>query len=449
MAKHPCTNFRDKGGVTEASTVEATEDVSRTTDDDGEESAKKDAACAIFPKEEDTKHHAGASSQINDQKKKLESNEDENLTTFSRQKLALLQCEYDPKRCAFCENFCSQLKQCARCKTAKYCSRECQSKDWDKRHKKDCREIRRLQENIVDNISNYTVTVCDKPYPLEKTMDYGILRFHEGKLLMSGFQPLQVTGRFLDVYNPVTFEKESTVVRAEETFGIAGFCTLTIENSLLLAISVNCVPIEKFLSRLELWPFPNPAKKPVYTQKGLYGPMCVSEGKLLIWNTLDGTVDELDISSLPLRRTSVRVRSGIAFPGSVQSMCLIENNGEKQIILQYLKGVGWEDSIMKCINYQGEELWHLGGLEAPNLDGRSFQPYLICTDDEGNIYTAEQESKRIVLIKRDLSIQVLFDAPDRVGCIAWCNKTQKLYVVYDILEDVQMAIARYDVTIKG
>ena len=450
-AEHPCTNVREEGGVTKASIVEKTEDASGTTVDDGEESTKKDAACAIFPKEEDIKHHDGAGTQVNDNKKKLESKVDESLVTFSRQKLALLQCEYDPKRCLFCENFCTQLKQCTRCKTAKYCSRECQLKDWEKRHKKDCREIRRLQENIVDKIRNTmsTVKLCDKPCPLEKTMEYGILHLHEGKLLMSGFQPLQVTGRFLDTYNPVTFEKESTVVRVEETFGISGFCTLTIDNSLLLAVAVNCVPIEKFLSRLELWSFPNPTEKPVYTQKGIYGPMCISEGKLLIVNGLHLTVEELDISSLPLRQTNVRVQTGITFPGSVQSICLIENNGEKQIVLQYLKDLGWEDSRMKCINYQGEEIWHLGGLDAPNLDGRSFQPYSICTDDEGNIYTAEQESKRIVLIKRDLSIQVLFDAPDRVGCIAWCNKTQKLYVVYDILEDVQMAIARYNVTIKG
>ena len=53
---------------------------------------------------------------------------DEGLLTFSRQKLALIKCEYDPTCCNHCEQYSppDKLKTCDRCRFAKYCSRECQ-----------------------------------------------------------------------------------------------------------------------------------------------------------------------------------------------------------------------------------------------------------------------------------------------------------------------------------
>ena len=407
----------------------------------GREREKKDTACAILADEDDKKHSDNPSSQTN-----------ENLLTFSRQKLALLQCEYDPKRCGFCreDSSVTKLKQCTKCKTAKYCSRECQSKDWKERHKKDCKEIRRLQENIRGTPAKHTFTaqLSDQPHFLKKSMDYSELHFHEGKLLLSGYQPNKLSGKFIDVYNPVTFEKENTVCRIEENFAIGAFCSLTIENSLLLAVSIISVPINKYPSRIELWPFPVSSRNPIYTftiGSEMYGPMCYFEGRLLIWNEGRGTLDELDASSIPLRPTGLRVPTGILSSGSVQSMCLITNNSEKHIVLQYLKDEGWEDSRIKCINFEGQELWKVGGLDAPRLDGIPFQPYGICVDEEGNLYSAEQESDRVVVIKKDLTIQTLFCAPSRVGCVGWCDETQELYVVYDISEREQMAVAGYKI----
>ena len=42
-----------------------------------------------------------------------------------------------------------QLKSCAKCKTAQYCSKECQIKDWDAKHKVQLKEIRRLK-NVIE-----------------------------------------------------------------------------------------------------------------------------------------------------------------------------------------------------------------------------------------------------------------------------------------------------------
>ena len=451
-AEQAGSDSTDKGGETVAA---ASADEKKATGDNGGESTKKNAACAILPGEEGTKHHNTASSKVNDSQTP-EGNADENLITFSRQKLALIQCEYDPKRCGFCEKMIAELKHCKRCKTANYCSKECQTKDWEKRHKKDCKEIRRLQDHIDKKFSSrlkvqvFTVNLSDQPHNLERNMDYSALYFHQGKLLMSGFQPLTNSGRLLDVY-PETFEKERTVTMVEEKLNIAGLCVLTIENAQFVAISIHSIIAQSRPSRVELWAFPIPAGKPVYTftnSRAMYGPMCFSEGKLLIRNEGRGTLDELDASSIPFRPTGARIPTGNAFPSRVQSMCLIRKNNDKQIVLQYLRDDGWEDSRIKCINYEGQELWQLGGLDAPHLDGRRCQPYGICVDEEGNIYSAEQESNRVIVIKRDLSVQVLLNAPGSVSCVVWCDQTQKLYVVYHVSRGInfQVAIAGYKVT---
>ena len=432
----------------------------KTIGDNGGESTKKDAACAILPEEEGIKHHNDA--KVNDDSQTSETNADENLITFSRQKLALIQCEYDPKRCGFCEKMFAELKHCKKCKTANYCSKECQSKDWEKRHKKDCKEMRRLQDNIDKKLSStskvqvFTVKLSVHPHNLERNMEYSTLYFHQGKLLMSGFQPYTESGRLLDVYNPETFEKERTVTMVGEQFNIADLCALTIENARFVAVSIQSMPIDSNPSRVELWAFPIPSTKPVYTfteKDAKYGPMCFSESKLLIRNEGRGTLDELDASSIPFRQTGVSIPTGFALPSSLQSMCLIRKNYEKQIVLQYLKDEGWEDSRIKCINYEGQEMWNLGDLNAARLDGIPFQPYGICVDEEGNIYSAEQDSNRVIVIKRDLSVQVLLNAPGSVSCIGWCDQTQKLYVTYDVSgkysgADFQVAIAGYKIT-KG
>ena len=292
----------------------------------------------------------------------------------------------------------------------------------------------------------FTVKVSDQPQYLTRTMEYSALYFHQGKLLMSGFQPFTESGRLLEVYNPVTFEKERTVTVAEEKFNVAGLCALTIANAQFVAVSIHSIPIRSHPGRIELWAFPNPAKKPVYTftkSKAMFGSIFFSEGILLVHNDEKGALDELDVSSIPFSPTSVSISTGIALPSSIQSMCLITSVNEKQIELQYLKDDGWEDSRIKCINYEGQELWRL---DAPRLDGTPFQPYGISADEEGNIYSAEQESNRVVVIKKDLTIQTLFRVPSSVGCVGWCDQTQKLYVVYDILRREQMAIAGYKIT---
>ena len=62
--------------------------------------------------------------------------------------MILLKCEYDPKLCSHCRKEDTKLKKCAKCATAKYCSKECQKSDWIAKHKAHCNEIVKLKEAL-------------------------------------------------------------------------------------------------------------------------------------------------------------------------------------------------------------------------------------------------------------------------------------------------------------
>merc|ERR1719317_16606 len=55
-----------------------------------------------------------------------------------RGKLNRPKLEPPPPRCSFCDKLLTKPLSCGQCKTARYCSRNCQRKDW-KTHKKTCR----------------------------------------------------------------------------------------------------------------------------------------------------------------------------------------------------------------------------------------------------------------------------------------------------------------------
>ena len=405
------------------------------------ERGKKDVACAIVSEER---------SQSDGDKQEPTGNLEENLKTFSRQKLALVQCEYDPKRCGFCEKIfpLTELRRCTKCKTAKYCSKECQTEDWERRHKKHCKEIRRLQKIV----SSLKVSPSGDPHFLSRGVDYGTMHTYEGKILLRGYEPGGYTGcSFVHVYHPTTLMNEETVCRHNIEVRILDYCMINVEDTDYLAASIASQPIQPHLCRLEFWPFTTPANKPAYIflapKKGeFYGPMCFSEGKLLIENGRRKTIEEIDMSCFPVKATQLSIPTGIYFPGSLCSMRVIRNDAERLIVMQYFRDAGWDVPKVKCINFQGQELWQFGGLGTPHLDNKLYKPYNICIDNNGNVYTAEYDTNRIVVIRKSSPTpEILFCAPDRVGCIDWCDQSQKLYVAYDIREGVQMAIQAYDI----
>ena len=69
-----------------------------------------------------------------------------------RQRLALLLSYHDSNRCSKCRRTTPdrELKQCAGCFVARYCSKKCQVKDWKRGHRDDCAEIRKGRSVLYD-----------------------------------------------------------------------------------------------------------------------------------------------------------------------------------------------------------------------------------------------------------------------------------------------------------
>ena len=100
-----------------------------------------------------------------------EAEQNADILTFSRQKLAMLACKHDASRCSHCGKLDSNLKRCSRCKTAVYCSRDCHALDWKSKHKAECREIVRLKEIVPEEEVNEGCPGKEDKNELRKTDD--------------------------------------------------------------------------------------------------------------------------------------------------------------------------------------------------------------------------------------------------------------------------------------
>ena len=45
------------------------------------------------------------------------------------------------QRCGYCDNIAKTMQKCSRCKAIFYCSKTCQSLDWNHKHRKICRPV--------------------------------------------------------------------------------------------------------------------------------------------------------------------------------------------------------------------------------------------------------------------------------------------------------------------
>ena len=109
-------------------------------------------------------------------------------------------------------------------------------------------------------------------------------------------------------------------------------------------------------------------------------------------------------------------------------------------MIQYVGG--GNNSEIKCVDYRGRQLWKIVD---PLLDDRPFQPAGICTDGQGCVFMSEQDSRRVVVIQEDLSLQTLLVAPGRVWCVTWCDVSQKLYVLHSNERNTRMMVYAFEV----
>ena len=73
-----------------------------------------------------------------------------------KEKLTWLVSQHDFNRCSYCAKLTQRSKgwnYCARCTSARYCSKQCQMKDWKCKHRDDCREIWKCRNVLYHDVT--------------------------------------------------------------------------------------------------------------------------------------------------------------------------------------------------------------------------------------------------------------------------------------------------------
>ena len=437
-------------------------------------------AIAASSIEDNEDHKEGTACAIDTTKKddRSKTTSSANLVTFSRQKLALIQCEYSSKSCSQCGKSVNirDMKRCTKCKTAHYCSKECQVKDWEQKHKVHCKEMRRLKEVIhkrlyipvtIENMAvKVSAALVGQPLELWSTLSYKRIFVYDDKLLaLVHFQDTDVVHRFIPVYVLETrlglvgkgmrecFSEIGQVVYLKKNQSLNGLCKHDIGISRNIAVSTQNT--DDSWSTIELYNYPVlPVKlgyqdeQPARVLGGQYdtcGNIYDFEGHLYRVNSVRENIEEIDVSRVPAGPTGTRVSTDIAGLKHVENFCVTRRkDGRKIVVFQYENFDN--ESVIECMDFRGQHLWRV---EKQLVDNQIFSPTDICTDHRGQIFAADPDNNRVIVINEDGPIHTMVSVPGPIVGIVWSDKVQQLYVVHMDKDDKDKDItlfARFSIT---
>ena len=352
------------------------------------------------------------------------------MVTFSRQKLAMLTYKYDSSRCSQCGKSDGNLKHCSKCKTAVYCSRDCQARNWQSEHKAECREIIRLQEIVPEEVEEgkegrqeLQAEIFGKQWTHPLDIYFVRMCLLRDKQLVYWVDQKQNCSIVNVCNNEGTLEVEH---RTPSFDFIKGMCMVHINGKPFIVASIMSRMLFQLSDRLELWSYPF-SFKPLYVYKSEINSLNVLhcfDGHLLTNDDNKLKIDEYSISTNCVKPTGRSIPTGVV----VCSIIGIVQNGEKRLVIQNVDDRGLNS--IRCINYRGQQLWQLGGHNGPKIDGSMLLPNDVCTDEKGNLFLADPDSNRIIHVDNALKPRTLHTRPGRVVCVAWDTERNKLYCLH-------------------
>ena len=355
-----------------------------------------------------------------------------NLITFSKQKLAMLTCKYNQNRCGQCGKIDENLKTCSACRTARYCSRECQAQNWKGVHKNECKEIKRLKQIIQGDKSDDSLKkecvggqvraeIHNKPWYTDAHVGFARMCIHKQKQIVYGVSVKQAqNSSTVSVFNPGgPKETEHHLSNGEY---VKGMCTVNIDDSQYIAVSIMTRIFGRFSDRLELWSYPvTLVPKCVYkTTVNTLNVLHFFEGHLLVNNDMDMQIHEYKVTEHKIKPTGRQIPTGVV----VYGICGIKEDGKARIVILHHDDRGL--SMMRCITYRGQQLWQLCGHYGAKLDGSLFLPSDVCTDGRGNLFIADPDGNRVVCVNQNRAVNTIFNAHGRVLCVAWSAVDNKI-----------------------
>ena len=349
-------------------------------------------------------------------------------TQLTQQKLDLIRREYAPDSCNHCAKAHGSLKRCTGCKIAHYCSKECQAKDWQRRHKSHYKQVRKLlSENGAEPGSfSDRISKAGKRFGVRKVrstpIDRDAVVYYPRMCLLDTCQILIGCYSVIPEYHALTFLDAEGGYQRERALHYNGYdspisvCVCETDEANIIVVSVLYMDEQRDITshRVEMFSdFPQ-KKLPFYTYRDQdksrrLQDLHFFDGKLLVssWGTI--LEFHIDVASLQPTGHQIPVGSDVS---KVRSMCGLMWQETKAVVAQYEDKRGYY--TVSCVAFTGTKLWQLGGLNGAQLDGTLFLPDDVCTDEKGHIFAADPASMRVVVIFDDLKMQTLFRAPGRV-----------------------------------
>ena len=419
------------------------------------ENQKTDEACAL---ETSTETSDGKPFTIPNTHSAFKINvppKDPNMLTFSKQKLALIQCEYDPKSCSCCKKSESlvQLKNCAGCKTAKYCSKDCQVKDWMKNHKTHCKEIQRL--NLVVDGTKQTIherhgkiprelmqaKKLDGEWSLDTRLMYSNILLLENVLILLG--SCTNVAPILTMHDAFNGRDEQVICRLNLKELTPGICAMKIGNARYVAISrALCKGGLNLDSRLEFWSISQSESHPVYVHRDgtqSIGSLHFGNGHLYAADSMGCEITEYNVSSFPIKSTGLIIQPQQRGLFMVD-FCTVKEHKNLKLILHF-EDTTAQLGLVVCVDSRGHHLWEV---KSQPLDGILFYPWSICSNHDGHIFMSDRNNARIVTLDQNHEMRHFMRSPGKIVGIAWCEITDKLLVVSSNQSKGQITVSRFD-----
>ena len=272
------------------------------------------------------------------------------------------------------------------------------------------------------------------------------MTFLDGELVLSSVPVLVYPDEeYVTVYHPNTGveDKPFRQVEAERVLGLAA--TKDKYGRRYIALGTGMKSLSKPW-RFEFYLYGTKSDDTYIVSKVDAGSLSVMhsvDGHLLIADGMLNAIQKVHVPSLPQHDTGLKI--SLSKPAyRIDDMCVINQDGERRLVTtQILRdAANRQFHVVRCINFKGVEMWRF---DQQKLDGVLFRPWRVCTNNQGQIYLSALEDGRVVVVTDNHKMEVLLEVPGDIGCIGWCNVTDRLYVVYRHREFEVDMICRFNV----
>ena len=375
---------------------------------------------------------------------------DINLLKSSLQELVDIVSQYEPDFCNTCGKSFSlvELKECAYCHEALYCSIPCRKRNWKKKHKDHCKDIRRLQ-NTIDTernkllksggISLKKVMAIPQRYPtfLESGRHYKSISFYRDEQVLFGYhRGPGLKSAFVKVDDKLV----NLPLRGERT----SMCLMSNNYSSYVVTSQQGLSksiLDFYYYRI----FDGPFQGCVVEITCCLGSLSFFEGHLYAVNTVWNIIQEFQVNLPHVKSTGLIIPMRAQNLELVTSMCQLRQSQERKVIFVYKVKGRLLDFRIKCVNFNGQGMWEIGDESELVVDGVKFVPRDLCKDNKGNVYVTDVENNRIALLNTDnATIRPILETAGKIESIAFRDSTQELYVMHKNIKG-RMLITVYDV----